>query len=74
MTPQEQAAAIAADPKWSFASSPSSAINHASVRAAEAQRRGNQTRARFWTEVGIALNEAAGREPGQVLTNLRDGQ
>lgn len=74
MTPEEQAAAIVADPRWAFASSPSSAISHASVRAAEAQRRGSQTRARFWTQVGIALCEAAGVEPGQVLTNLRDGQ
>jgi hypothetical protein len=74
VTPQEQADAIVADPRWAFASSPSSAISHASMRAAEAERRGNQTRAPFWTQVGIALCEAAGVEPGQVLVNLRDGQ
>lgn len=74
MTPAERAAEMAGDPKLDFADNPSSAISHASTRAAEAQRRGNQTRARFWTQVGLALCEAANVEPGQVLVNLRDGQ
>ncbi|MBA3875648.1 MAG: hypothetical protein C0498_01705 [Anaerolinea sp.] len=74
MTPEEQAAAIIADPAWSFTDNPTLAIAHASTRAATAQREGNTTRARYWTSVGLALCEAAGVEPGQVLVNLRDGQ
>lgn len=73
MTPQEQAAAMVADASWDFGANPTKAISHASVRAAEAERRGNQTRSRFWTQVGLALCDEAGVEPGQILTNLRDG-
>lgn len=72
MTAAEQAAAMIADPKWGFVANPSRAISHASVRAAQAVREGRTSDARFWTSVGLSLNEAADREPGQVLTNLRD--
>lgn len=74
MTPQERAAAMVSEPAWGFASNPSRAISHASVRAAQAVREGRESDARYWTSVGLALNEAAGIEPGQVLQNIRDRQ
>jgi len=63
-----------ADPAWEFDANPTKAISHASTRGAVASTRGNETRARFWGQIGLLLCEAAAVEPGQVLTNLRDGQ
>lgn len=81
-TPAEMAAGVIADPAWTFADDPSRAIAHASSRAASARMRMGaqyrwgtaaqaQLRAAFWTSVGLLLCEAAGREPGQVLANLK---
>lgn len=85
MTAEETAAGIMADPAWSFAANPTAAISHATGRAANARiGSGAQFRhlsepqrvaaSRLWTAVALLLCEAASVEPGQVLTNLRDGR
>lgn len=70
MTPEDLASAIVADAAWAFESDPVRAITHASTRAATAEGRGDTRSAAFWTEVGVALCAAAGREPGLVLSQL----
>jgi hypothetical protein len=85
VTPQEQADAIIADAAWGWATDPTRAIAQATQRAATAREgraaqyvHGPQSQreasASHWTQVALILTEAAGREPGQVLTNLRDRQ
>jgi hypothetical protein len=85
VTPQERADAITTDKAWGWATDPTRAIAHATQRAATAREgraaqyvHGSDTEreasARHWTQVALLLCEAAGREPGQVLTNLRDAQ
>ena len=82
-TPAEQANGMINDPAWEFDTNPTKAISHASRTAATASegRAGQyrwgtaarrKTGAAFWTSVGLLLCEAAGVEPGQVLSNLRD--
>ncbi len=70
MTPEDLASAMVADAAWAFEIDPVRAITHASARAATAERRGDTRRAAFWTEVGVALCAAGGREPGLVLSQL----
>lgn len=58
--------------KWSWSTSPVTAIGHCSTSAATAAGNGHRDQARFWTLVGLALCEEAGIAPGAVLEDLRD--
>lgn len=80
MTPEEQAAAMIADPEWQWATIPNAAMGHAAQQAAQAVtgtgiyrgHRDGRTRAIHWTRVGLVLAAEAGADPGAVLKALAE--